>query len=458
MIMKAIHLSLLILLSFSVNAQTEAWDRSKQLGKGMNLSWMENWWTGSAASNYSDYLDLNELPGRKEDLKLMSQLGLKTVRLPVVFDVWEDGQIPYDFDQIQYFEATDSILAWCKHYDLNLIIDYQHGSLTQNNYLSEGDRIAALWRQIADRYKNSDPEKVFFELYNEPHDLTAESWQSTAEKIVAAIREVAPNHTLIAGGIYWNDIGGLLELEPFEDKNIIYTFHYYEPFLFTHQGTEWVGAPTATLGIPFPYDADLMPPLAPAAKGTWGESAYNAYAFESQYSTMEDAVGWAKLWSNMMNLPILCGEWGSYYKAGLENRCRHATVVREIMEYMDIPFCYWEWDQGFSLFEGEPAIEHLPECMQTAFFGDLILSSTDIKDSKLQIFPNPNQGQFWVKGINPDQFEKLVVQSVDGRLLRTIYSFDQVINLTDLPAGIYWLRFVEKKSGRTVIRKLVMQY
>ena len=37
-------------------------------------------------------------------------------------------------------------------------------------------------------------------------------------------------------------IGGLSKLVPPQDSNVIATIHYYNPFNFTHQGAEWVGA------------------------------------------------------------------------------------------------------------------------------------------------------------------------------------------------------------------------
>jgi len=54
-----------------------------------------------------------------------------------------------------------------------------------------------LWREIAERYKNTNPERVFFELRNEPHDIKAEEWRAQAEELIKTIRQIAPDHTLI---------------------------------------------------------------------------------------------------------------------------------------------------------------------------------------------------------------------------------------------------------------------
>lgn len=452
-----IRYTLLFIISFSIlsSAQSIAWDRVNDFGKGMNLSWLENWWNGSAANNYSDYIDLNTLQERKEDVQEMYEMGIKTIRLPVVFDVWEDGIPPYTFEQIQYFATIDSFITWTKIYDLNLIIDYHHGSLTQNNFDTEKFRIASHWRQIAQRYKGTNPNRIFFELYNEPYDINANDWQTCTEVIIDSIRLEAPEHTLVIGGVNWNSISGLLDLEPFEDDNVIYTYHYYDPFIFTHQGAEWVGDPVSTVGIPFPYDANAMPPLNPLANGTWGENAYDAYDIYGTEQTMIDGIGLTKVWSDVKQLPIFCGEWGAYYKAGLENRCRHTKVVRQILEDFNIPYCYWEWDQGFSLYDGDPEIENLPDCMKEAFFDPLTLNTSDKTLSSFKVFPNPTSGIFQLKSSDLFIVDHILVQSLEGKIIKVLNPSNPYFSIDDLPEGLYYLHLMNKDNEMIGNEKII---
>ena len=136
---------LLIAICFSacswLTAQSTAWDRVNSMGKGMNFSWMENWWGGSPALNYSNYLDLDRIPSLQGELDVMKEIGVETVRLPVVFDVWGGDEAPFDFVKVEYFEAIDSMVAWTKEREMKLIIDYHHGSLTEANHSSEALRI-----------------------------------------------------------------------------------------------------------------------------------------------------------------------------------------------------------------------------------------------------------------------------------------------------------------------------
>ena len=82
---------------------------------------------------------------------------------------------------------------------------------------------------------------VFLEVINEPMVEDAYRWYGIQGKLIAAIRAGAPNHTIIAGGHRWSGLYEMLFLEPYADPNVIYNFHYYEPFAFTHQGARWAG-------------------------------------------------------------------------------------------------------------------------------------------------------------------------------------------------------------------------
>ncbi|MGH2644094.1 MAG: glycoside hydrolase family 5 protein [Chitinophagaceae bacterium] len=355
---------------FSVNAQSIAWQRANKLGMGMNLSWLENYWNGSKMDNYEDYLDLHSIQDKKQQLSLIHQLGFKTLRLPVSFDHWTSLKPPYRIVKTNYFAAIDSILQWAKLYDLNVIIDDHNGSLDDSaKVIQKLPRLNAIWKQVATRYKNTDPNKVFFEIYNEPHNISSEQWKECALQLIKTIRSIAPDHTLIVGGVDWNSISGLQKLGKLPDNNIIYTFHFYDPFLFTHQGAAWPGVKaTSNIHIPFPYNATKMPPLNPESIGTYGENNYKNYQKQGTAAGLKKELETAKSFSEKYNVPIFCGEWGSYKKySDPESRCRYTATIKGLLEELHIPFAYWEWNQSFSLFNGEPSLQDISDCMKKAW-------------------------------------------------------------------------------------------
>ncbi len=357
--------------SFStVSFQSLAWKRASKLGMGVNLSWLENYWNGKEKNGFKDYLDVKSISDKKEQLALMHQLGFETVRLPVSFDHWASRKPPYKILKTDYFAAIDSILKWAKLYHLNVIIDNHHGSLNKyENVMKALVRLKAIWKQVATRYKNTNPEHVFFELYNEPHGMSNAEWTKCAKQLIKTIREIAPKHTLIVGGADRNSISGLQEMGKLPFDNIIYTFHFYDPFLFTHQGAEWAGEKAmSNVGIPFPYSAGKMPTLNPKSKGTYGASLYHKYRKMSSKSYLKNELLKVKEFSEDHGVPVFCGEWGSYKKyADTVSRCRYTTVVKKILNKLKIPFAYWEWNHSFSFFNGKPAIHHISDGMKEAW-------------------------------------------------------------------------------------------
>src|SRR5207253_637798 len=53
------------------------------------------------------------------------------------------------------------------------------------------------WHALAKHLASRDPEKVFLEVLNEPVIKDSQRWASIQAQALAAMREAAPNHTLL---------------------------------------------------------------------------------------------------------------------------------------------------------------------------------------------------------------------------------------------------------------------
>jgi hypothetical protein len=95
------------------------------------------------------------------------------------------------------------------------------------------------------------PKRVFFEILNEPQVKDVYRWWGIQEALIIELRKSTSN-TLIAtgaGGL----IDGLLSLVPVPEPDVIYSFHYYDPYEFTHQGADWVDdASRQVSGLQYP--------------------------------------------------------------------------------------------------------------------------------------------------------------------------------------------------------------
>lgn len=104
--------------------------------------------------------------------------------------------------------------------------------------------------------------RVALELMNEPQygwdSATAARWQRLLEHLHREARAEAPELLLVLSGARGGDIKGLLALDPkpFAGSRVLYSFHYYEPHDFTHQGVK-SDTPSARpwryiSGLPYP--------------------------------------------------------------------------------------------------------------------------------------------------------------------------------------------------------------
>ncbi|MNZ94372.1 Endoglucanase precursor [compost metagenome] len=173
------------------------------------------------------------------------------------------------------------------------------------------------------------------------------------------IRERDPHRTLIIGGTEWNSIDGLYQLKlPEEDRNIIATFHYYGPILFTHQGAEWMTAEYGTTGLVWPG-----PPPAPVEPNEAAKQVNWVRSFFEDYNTKPSAdnpagkealirdLERAAEWGKMNDRPLFLGEFGVYSTADLASRAAWTETVRSEAERLGMTWAYWEFGAGFGVYD-----------------------------------------------------------------------------------------------------------
>ncbi len=90
---------------------------------------------------------------------------------------------------------------------------------------------------FANRYKDISPEKLSFNLVNEPNNVSEEVYVSIMKKVIDAIHEVTPNRVIFVDGLGYGR-GLLLSLK--NEPNIAQAIHSYDPFSLTHYKASWV--------------------------------------------------------------------------------------------------------------------------------------------------------------------------------------------------------------------------
>ena len=213
-------------------------------------------------------------------------------------------------------------------------------------------RFINFWRVFAHHYATTNPEHVYFEILNEPNGVNWYEWAGIQARLVAVIRSQAPQHTVIATGANWSKTDTLVAIEPVRDNNVIYTFHFYDPFEFTHQGANWVSPGNIYLhGVPYPSSAEAVSPLLsnePDERARLGLARYGLERWDARRVAGEIAL--ANEWAKTRHVPLWCGEFGAYKQfAPASARTQWVEDARKGFEASGIGWAMWDYQGSFAL-------------------------------------------------------------------------------------------------------------
>jgi hypothetical protein len=238
----------------------------------------------------------------------------------------------------------------------------------------------ALVREMATRLGRLDPARVAFEPVNEPPQRCGSAdWALMQSELLRTARLAAPRLTLIASGACGGMIAGLEALDPVEDESVIYTFHFYEPYVFSHQGAPWMsGEPMYRYlnAVPWPGAAASKQRTLEAANARLAaDSAVPAAEKREIAATMRRVLDqyfdanpdrrfidrhFARVaaWADRHRVArgrILLGEFGAlrsddrYVAAPAPDRARYISDVREAAEAAGMPWAFWNLFDGMGL-------------------------------------------------------------------------------------------------------------
>ena len=299
-------------------APTEAAPVSIALHRGVNMGNMLE------APNEGEW----GLHVKEEYFDVISQAGFDFVRLPVQWNSHADGNAPYTVDST-FFARIDEVLGWALKRNLTIILDFHNYDELMSNPWGNKERYLAIWKQIAEHYKDY-PSTVFFELLNEPYDqINAAMWNEYLAAGLKTVRESNPTRDVVIGPGNWNSYDWVSTLDVPADEHLIVTFHYYLPFEFTHQGAEWIGDESkAWLGT------------------TWDATDEQKAEITSNFDSVAE-------WAKRNNVRILMGEFGAYSKAPQDSRVRWTSFVAREAERHGFAWSYWEFASGFGVYDPE---------------------------------------------------------------------------------------------------------
>lgn len=289
-----------------------------------------------------------------DDIATMHRVGFDHVRLSVDGDELLRTAAPGGLNTV-FIAELDRVVQAMLQNGLRVIVDV-HPSDEFKQQLRTSDASAArfidLWTALAGHFASSDPEKVFFEVLNEPEFADAEAWAAVQARAVAAIRHMAPRHTIIATARNYSGLPDLLTLEPLADNNVIYTFHDYEPFAFTHQGATWTTDKVRPLhGVPYPSTPEDIAPVLPQEAQLSNQYWLNNYGLDRwDAARIRAELGYAAKWGALHHVPVYCGEFGVYRRfADPAMRAQWLKDTRSALEAEGIGWAVWDYQGSFAV-------------------------------------------------------------------------------------------------------------
>lgn len=297
-------------------AEDEAFAANKRLGRGVNMG---NMLEAPREGEWGLKLD-------ETWFQVIKDAGFDHARIPIKWSAHASNEPPYRIEPT-FLDRIDRAVESAHFVGLNIVLNVHHFDGMDADPEKWSPKLVAIWKQLAEHYKPRGS-MVYFELDNEPHDkLTTEKWNAVVPKILSAIRATNPERFVIVGPGMWNGFRELPKLKlPEDDRRLIVTFHYYEPFEFTHQGAEW-------------------------AKGSEKWLGRKWTASEKELAEMRKAFDSVAKWSKEHNRPIYLGEFGSYSKADLDSRITWTKAVATEAARRGFSLAYWEFGAGFGLYD-----------------------------------------------------------------------------------------------------------
>jgi endoglucanase len=129
---------------------------------------------------------------------------------------------------------------------------------------------------------------------------------------------------VIIGGEFWSGVNSLKTLKLPDDPHVIPTFHYYDPFEFTHQGATWVN-PVPKMGRKY-------------------GSAQDDALLKADVQKVRDYI------ARTGKTPFM-GEFGANGPIPLYERVKYQMSVTRAFEPLGIGMCAWGFTNTFPLYD-----------------------------------------------------------------------------------------------------------
>lgn len=287
---------------------------------------------------------------QEKDVVAIKEMGFDHVRLPIDEEqMWDENGARHE----DAFKLMTNCIDWCVKHELKVIVDLH---ILRSHHFNaevkplwtdpkEQEKFYQLWVDLSATLQKYSVGDVAYELMNEAVADDPELWNNLVANAVKTLRAIEPERIIVIGSNKWQSAQTFDVLKVPNDKNIILSFHFYEPFLLTHYHASWTFLRNYT--GPVHYPGELL-----------SQSEFDALSPEQQ-AIVKDHVG--KVWNiekleEMMQLPIqkakelglplYCGEYGVIAGAPEEDRIRWYNDMITVFNKNGIASANWNYKSG----------------------------------------------------------------------------------------------------------------
>ena len=323
-----------------------------RIKRGTNLS---HWLSQSKERGEGRRLHIQE-----DDFARLDSLGFDFVRIPIDEEqFWDEegNKLPEAWDLL-----TNALSLAAKHH-LRAIVDLHNLRSHNFNAVNEGkvntlftseeaqQGLIDMWYQLSDVLKGFSVDSVAYEFMNEPVADDHEQWNALIAKVHKALREREPMRTLVVGSNRWQGYETMKYLKvPEGDKNIVLSFHYYNPMVLTHYGAPWTPIGRYKGKVNYPgvlvskEDFEAAPDSLKPELERYTKEEWNIDMIREQF---KDAIEVAKKY----DLQLFCGEWGVYEPVDRELAYKWTKDMITVFNEFNIAWTTWCYDADFGFWD-----------------------------------------------------------------------------------------------------------
>ncbi|MEJ5169593.1 MAG: glycoside hydrolase family 5 protein [Fimbriimonadales bacterium] len=331
--------------------------RFARFQKGVNMSHWFSQWHDLTPARFTTYVT-------EHDMDLIRQAGFDHVRLPFNPEPFWNEADPSKIEPVALSHYKRAVEGFLRR-GVAVVVDMHPEDPFKNRIATDDafvEKVAAFWKAFAREMASFDPERVLLEIMNEPslQDRGAKDpvkrWHEINVRLARAIREGAPKHTIVASGGGWTGVDQFDTLQPIPLDNVVYNFHCYDPFVFTHQGATWGWELSRLMkSVPYPSSPEALKPVVEASDpkvreilANYGSERWNRDRLRSHLKKAAD-------WATRHGVYLTCNEFGVYIpNAPRESRLAWIRDLTSVLREYGIGWTMWDYAGGFAVAQGEP--------------------------------------------------------------------------------------------------------